>query len=34
MAEIHSTKLLTLPDGSYIELRVVPADHEDDWTAN
>jgi chromosome segregation ATPase len=33
MAEIHSTKLLTLPDGSYIELRVVPADHEDGVSA-
>ncbi|MHC4933694.1 MAG: hypothetical protein ACYTGV_16050 [Planctomycetota bacterium] len=29
MAEIHTTTLLTLPDGSRVELRVVPADHQD-----
>jgi hypothetical protein len=32
MANIQSTTLLTLPDGSRVELRVVPADHQDGAT--
>jgi hypothetical protein len=30
MVKIPSTTLLTLPDGSRVELRVVPADHDED----